>query len=108
MRQNCREHGLTESAFWFWKGELQKRAAEKQTRHLTTARRLQRPGGRRSVDGPGPMPRVPSLVPVTIGGAITSAAPVEVVLPRGMNVRVAADCDETPLRMVLSVLESRS
>jgi hypothetical protein len=54
------------------------------------------------------MPHVPSLVPVTIDGAISPAAPVEVLLPRGVNVRVAADSDEMLLRMVLSVLESRS
>lgn len=32
VRQYCRENGLTESAFWFWKRELARRAGEKPTR----------------------------------------------------------------------------
>jgi len=51
--------------------------------------------------------RLPSLVPVTIGPAITHAAPIEVLLD-GASVRVAAGCDEVTLRMVLSALERAS
>jgi hypothetical protein len=33
-------------------------------------------------------------------------APIEVSLPRGVSVRVAAGCDEATLRMVLAALET--
>jgi hypothetical protein len=48
---------------------------------------------------------MPSLLPVTIGPALGGLAPIEVSLPRGMSVRVAAGCDEALLRMVLLALE---
>jgi hypothetical protein len=99
VRQYCRENGLTESAFWFWKRELTKRDAEKPIR---------RSGSRSSVHHNERARRLPSLVPVMIGPAITHAAPVEVLLPHGARVRVAASCDEATLRMVLSALESGS
>jgi len=52
--------------------------------------------------------RLLSLVPVSIGPALPHAAPVEVLLPHGASVRVAAGCDEALLRIVLSALERAS
>lgn len=98
VRQYCQENALAESAFWFWKRELSQRDAEKPARC---------PGGPRSVHRKGPALRLPSLVPVTIGPALPQAAPIEVLLPHGASVRVAAGCDEATLRMVLSALGSR-
>jgi len=99
VRQYCQANALTESAFWFWKRELARRDAEKPA---------QRPGGPSSVHRHEPARRLPSLVPVTIGRAITHAAPVEVLLPHGVCVRVAAGCDEATLRTVLSALGNES
>jgi hypothetical protein len=97
--QYCQENALAESAFWFWRRELSRRDAEKPTR---------RASGRGAAHRNGPARRPPSLVPVTIGPAFPHAAPVELLLPRGVSVRVGAGCDEGTLRMVLSALESRS
>lgn len=98
-REFCRRAGLKESGFHFWKRELARRAAEKPAR---------RSGSRSSVHRNGPARHLPSFVPVSIGPAITHAAPVEVFLPQGVSVRVAAGCDEATLRMVFSALESGS
>jgi transposase len=99
VRQYCQENGLAESAFWFWKRELARRDAEKPARH---------PGGRSSARRNQPARRLPSLVPVTIGPALPHAASVEVLLARGVSVRVGAGCDEATLRMVLAALERAS
>jgi len=98
-REFCRRQALAESAFWFWKRELARRDAEKPARH---------PGGRSAARRNQPALRLPSLVPVTIGPALPHAAPVEVFLPHGVRVRVAAGCDEAMLRMVLLALEKAS
>jgi hypothetical protein len=97
VRQYCREKDLAESAFWFWKRELARRDAEKPTLYPGVRHLKRRKGRQRSL---------PSLVPVTIGPALSATAPVEVLLPQGVNVRVSSSCDEAMLRMVLSVLES--
>lgn len=91
VRAYCREHGLVESAFWFWKRELARRDAEEAK-------------GRNSK--PKGASRRPAFVPVSLASA-TSVAPLEVVLTGGVSVRVAAGCEEGTLRMVLEVLESR-
>ena len=43
---------------------------------------------------------------MTIGPAVSTTAPIEVLLSQGVSVRVSAGCDEAMLSMVLSVLES--
>jgi hypothetical protein len=98
-REFCRRERVAESALHFWKRELARRDAEGPAR---------RPGGRSSADRKRGPRRLPSLIPVSIGPAITHAAPVEVMLPHGVSVRVAAGCEEATLRMVLSALERGS
>jgi len=95
----CRRAGLKESGFHFWKRELTRRDTE---------RPGPRSGGPSSSHRQGQVRRLPSLVPVTIGPAISHSAPLEVVLSRGVSVRVGSDYEEALLRMVLSALESRS
>jgi hypothetical protein len=99
VREYCRANALAESSFWFWKRELARRDAEKPSR---------RPGGQslKHHKGRQRTPRLPALVPVTIGPAVSTTAPIEVLLSRGVSVRVSAGCDEAMLSMVLSVLES--
>jgi len=99
VRQYCQENALAESAFWFWKRELARRDAEEPTRH---------PGGGSSTRFNGPARHLPSLVPVMIGPAVGTIAPIEVLLSHGASVRVAAGCDEATLRMVLAALERAS
>lgn len=101
VRQYCQESGLPESSFWFWKRELARRDGEKPTRPSGRQGSNRRQGGQRS-------PRKPSLVPVTIGAALGAMAPIEISFAHGVNVRVASDCEEALLRIVLSALESRS
>lgn len=94
VRQYCREQGLSESAFWFWKRELARRAAEERVGRSDRRRSKRRP-------------RRPEFIPVSLGPALP-LAPIEVQLTGGVNVRVAAGCEEATLRMVLEVLGSRS
>lgn len=101
VRQYCQENDLPESAFWFWKRELARRDAEKPIRHSGRQSSSRRNGGQRS-------PRMPSLMPVTIGAALGVTAPIEISFAHGVHVRVASDCEEVLLRMMLSALESRS
>lgn len=99
VREYCQANGLAESSFWFWKRELARRDAERPGRRPVGARPERRQGRERT-------PRVPALIPVTIGPAMHTTAPLEVLLSQGVSVRVASSCDEALLRMVLSVLES--
>jgi hypothetical protein len=95
-REFCQRAGLKESVFHFWKRELARRDTE---------RPAPQSGGRSGTHRPGPARRLPSLVPVSIGPAMPPAAPVEVLLPQGLRVRVGSGCEEALLRMVLSALE---
>lgn len=96
VRAYCRERGLSESAFWFWKRELARRDTEERSDRTKNRKpKRKRP------------PRRPAFVPVSLASA-TSVAPLEVVLTGGVSVRVSAGCEEASLRMVLEVLGSGS
>ena len=99
VREYCQANALAESSFWFWKRELARRDAEQPSRRPGGASLKRRQGRQRT-------PRLPALVPVTIGPARNTTAPIEVLLSQGVSVRVASSCDEALLRLVLSVLES--
>ena len=102
VRQYCEAQGLAESAFYYWKQELARRDGREP--HAPAAAR----GKGRTADQArrrGPV-AAPSLVPVTIGRALTHAAAIEVLLSGGVTVRVAAGCDEATFRMVLAALEA--
>ena len=100
VRQYCQQNALSESSFWFWKRELARRAREKgaglKDGHIK----------RRSSDGSQPRRdrAVSSLIPVKIDSAWS--LPIEISLPGGTTVRVAAGCDVSTLRTVLAALET--
>jgi hypothetical protein len=100
VRQYCRAKSISESSFWYWKGELARRDAEKGRELKQDAHQRSRIAGQRR--------GAPLLVPVTIGPAVSMAAPIEVLFSGGTRIRVSAGCDEATLRLVLSALESRS
>lgn len=100
VRQYCRAKSVSESSFWYWKGELARRDAEKGRELKRGANQRPRIAGQRR--------GAPSIVPVTIGPAVSTAAPIEVLFCGGTRLRVSAGCDEATLRMVLSTLESHS
>jgi transposase-like protein len=86
VRQFCREAGWPESAFHYWKRELQRRDGQSAAAQRKPPRQ-------------GP----PALLPVTIGQA--APAPIEVSLPGGATLRVADGCDATLLKRVIGALE---
>ena len=98
IRDFCRRSKLRESAFHFWRRELERRQAEQEQRQQKS-----RPAQR-----PRP-PRAPAFVTVRVaeqpqppvGGRI------EIELPSGRRVHVAAPVDRQALADVLAVLEAR-
>jgi hypothetical protein len=82
----CRERQLSESMFWFWKREIplrRRRAARSRPRRRAPVR----------------------MVPVrVIAEPSRKPAPVDLVLPAGMTVRLSAGFDVPALRELLAVL----
>lgn len=120
VRAFCEWEGLPESAYYFWRRELERRDAEQ-----TAAAAARRPRQRSAADSR------PRFVPVVVtegaaavapararsGASATSvmAAPppasapvIELVHPGGIVVRVPVGADTAALRTVLGVLDERS
>jgi hypothetical protein len=118
VRSFCEWEGLPESAFDFWRRELERRDAE---RSETAAGRRPRPAADTR----------PRFVPVVVSEDISAAAParagiarpatavsgaplpasaavIELVHPGGIVVRVPAGSEAAALRTVLGVLDERS
>jgi len=101
VRTYCAQHGLTESAFHYWKRELRRRDGEAAT---VDSRRGDEAGAR--VESRGP---VFAEVAVTAPGLACSAASpsgVEVCVGDGRVVRVARDFDASTLQRVVAALEN--
>jgi hypothetical protein len=98
VRDFCGAQEVSEPSFYGWRRTLALRdqqAAEKQQGQKET--NAPTVGGHeRSTDGP------PLFVPVTVA---TAGAMLEVVLERGVIIRVPVGCDEKTLRQLLAVLE---
>jgi hypothetical protein len=85
----CQRHGLGEASFYAWKRTLQRRGL------LTTG-------------SPQATAKAPFFVPVTVAAATTSGAGgIDLVLPDGLTVRVAAGFDATTLRQLLALLREQ-
>jgi len=80
IRQFCRDHQLKESAFYFWRRELDRRARE------------QAPAA--------------AFVPVEVGSeaAARAAGKIEIALPGGWRVLLEGSVDRTALGDVLSTV----
>ena len=99
IRDFCRKSKLPESAFYFWRGELQRRQAEQEQ-----PQRRKRPAA-----PAGPTP-APAFVPVRVAEeiAMRPAGPIEIVLSGGRRVHVTAPVDREALADVLAVLEGQA
>ena len=78
VREYCREQGLIESAFYFWRREIQRRDRQVQAE--------------------------PAFVPIVVEAPAESA--IEVTLASGHVVRVRAGFDEKTLQQLLALLEA--
>ena len=96
VRDYCNRLQLSEASFYSWKRTLQQRGLLADTT----------PTGARS---PRAAARVnaPLFLPVTVSAAETSTGCIDLVLPDGWTVRVAAGFDVGTLRQVLAVLRER-
>ena len=110
VREFCRNEGVRESAFYFWRRELAQRSqstdAVRKSRPpaspLTTASHSsERASSRHS--------SVPSFLPVRVveDVAVEAASGVEIILAHGCTVRVRSGFDRQTLADVLAVLEVR-
>src|ERR1700728_2409290 len=89
----CQRHGLGEASFYAWKRTLQRRGLLTAGTHT---------------DSPQAMAKAPFFVPVTVAAATTSGAGgIDLVLPDGLTVRVAAGFDATTLRQLLALLREQ-
>lgn len=94
IRQFCRDNDLAESAFYFWRRELQRRDASREQRACS--------------QGPQRMLRqasAPAFVPVSVAEDQAPAlAGIEIVLPGGARIRVADGVQRQALADVVAVL----
>ncbi len=104
IRQFCRDNDLTESAFYFWRRELQRR----ETQRSQEQRRPPVPKERRDSGGAvrtASQAAAPSFVPVSVSAPVgPETARIEIVLPGGARVHVAAGVERQALADVLAVL----
>ena len=110
VRAFCRNEGVRESAFYFWRRELAQRShrteaangSRPQASPLTTASHsCERASSQHS--------SVPSFLPVRVVEDIAAEASsgVEIILAHGRTVRVRSGFDRQALADVLAVLEVR-
>jgi len=84
-RAYCREHGLAETAFHYWRRTIAER--DQESRRAAPA---------------------PTFVPVTVvGPAMAAGSAIEIRLAGGHRVRVRAGCDREVLAAVLGLLGGR-
>jgi hypothetical protein len=89
----CARHHLSEANFYCWKRTLLQRG-------LLTDNGLPPRGAATPVNAP-------VFLPVTVSAADTSAGRIDLVLPDGWTVRVAAGFDVGTLRELLALLRER-
>jgi hypothetical protein len=96
VRDYCNRLELSEASFYSWKRALQQRGLLADTA----------PRGTRSSRAEAPA-NTPLFLPVTVTAADTGSGPIELVLPDGWTVRVAAGFDVGTLRQLLAVLREQ-
>jgi len=92
VRAFCRQEGISESSFHYWRREIARRDAETSCDELPIA------NGEPVAEQPPAR-----FVPVSIA---PSAAPIEIVLPTDVVLRVPGGCDAATLGVVLAALEA--
>jgi len=96
VRDYCDRLALSEASFYSWKRTLQQRGLLADT--------APRSAGLLRAKAPG---KTPLFLPVKVTAADTRAGSIELVLPDGSTVRVAAGFDVATLRQLLAVLRER-
>jgi hypothetical protein len=92
VRVYCAEHGLTEALFYAWRRVIAKRDQERAGVQAKPVRRLE------SAKSDAPV-----FVPLRV--IESRSATIEVVLPRGLVVRILRGFDAEALRQLLAVLD---
>ena len=108
VRAFCDRHGLAQTAFYFWRRELQRRCAAVSTSRLA-AKSKPKPSGPSVSRQPRKVTCIaekresaPQWVPLSIiPGSAASAAPLEFVFPSGVTPRIGSDA---PWELVVRVL----
>ena len=124
VREYCRQAGVKESAFYWWRRELARRSATRKAARPSPADESRRSGesnrrrkSRRdkpaTATTPGrrrPSNDAPPFVPIQLlaSNGVVHAAAVEIYLGDGRMVRVGPGVDRQTLVDVLSALEARS
>jgi hypothetical protein len=96
VRDYCDRLQLSEASFYAWKRTLQQRGLLADTPRI----------GARSPRADAPA-KTPVFLPVTIPAADMAPGHIDLVLPDGLTVRVAAGFDVGTLRQLLAVLRER-
>jgi transposase-like protein len=105
IRQFCRDNDLTESGFYFWRRELQRRETQRpqQQRRQTRPEQQRRPSG--TGQTPGQAAAAPAFVPVSVSQAVRqSTGGIEIILLGGARIHVAGGVDRQALADVVAVL----
>ena len=106
VREFCRRNGLAESAFYFWRGELQRREVQgpRAAQGDSTGRARQRRRERQSTAA-RPLAQA-SFVPVQLVEELPPQPPgrIEIELPDGRRVHVTGPVNRQALADVLAVL----
>jgi hypothetical protein len=96
VRAYCLRHQLSEASFYFWKRTLQQRGL------------LPNISAPRSSSGrDGAASQTPLFLPVAVSAANTTPSALELVLPDGFTVRVAAGFDAATLQQLLALLRDQ-
>jgi len=95
VRAFCAGEGLTESAFYFWRRELERRAGRMGNCRQGTPAFVELTAA--SSVAPPPLAAAPAATP---------AAAIELCLPPQRRVLIRGDCDWTLLRQLLAALET--
>ena len=111
VRDFCAAENLPESAFYFWRREIQRRNQERSARARPPRSRRTRHTPSRSVGKTARTQPQPSVfVPVEIAplpSGPNHSARLEVVLPCGAKLQVPCGFDRGTLASVVDVLETR-
>lgn len=112
VRAFCEQHGLAESAFFYWRRELKRRDAE--PRSVRAPRKSSRQTAAKDsprfvsvVVGEALEPSEPASPSTMPTSPVRSGAVIDLVHPGGLVIRVPNGCDAAALRMILDVLNER-
>ena len=110
VRAFCRNEGVRESAFYFWRREMAQRSHRTEAAHGSRPQASPLTKASRSCERASPRHgSAPSFLPVRVveDAAAEATSGVEIILTHGCTVRVRSGFDRQTLADVLAVLEVR-